>query len=198
MEADDIQRKKQALRQRVRQRSAAISPEFITAASRQITTRVTGLAEYAKARCVMCYVSLPREVQTHELLHIMRQSGKTVVVPWCEGEELKLFRFETLAELTPGALGILEPPLHLRVNPVRQARAEEIDLVLVPGLAFDRRGGRVGRGKGYYDRFLQRIAPSVPKVGLAFEWQLVDEIPVTPHDVRMDLVVTEKNIYPRT
>jgi 5-formyltetrahydrofolate cyclo-ligase len=90
-----------------------------------------------------------------------------------------------------GAYKILEPKTELRQLPNKVVRPEELDLVMVPGTAFDLRGGRMGQGKGYYDRLLSTARPNAPLVGMAFDCQIFDEIPVASHDVFMDLVLTE-------
>ena len=87
------------------------------------------------------------------------------------------------------------PNRHQQARPDRRPQAADLDLILVPGLTFDRSGGRLGLGKGYYDRFLKYVRPDAPKIAPAFECQLLDEVPVSPHDVRVDMVVTENAVY---
>jgi 5-formyltetrahydrofolate cyclo-ligase len=101
-----------------------------------------------------------------------------------------------MSELVEGAYKILEPKEELRGLPAKQVRPEELDLVMVPGTAFDPRGGRMGQGKGYYDRLLSRARPDAPLVALAFDCQIFDEIPVAGHDVFMDMVLTESRAVP--
>jgi 5-formyltetrahydrofolate cyclo-ligase len=117
-------------------------------------------------------------------------------VPYCEADELELFQLEHLDELAPGAMGILEPRLELRRCFDRKVVPVDLDLIVTPGLAFDRRGGRLGYGKGYYDRLLHQIRADATKLAVCFECQLVPEIPLLPHDIRMDVLVTEKAVYP--
>ena len=127
----------------------------------------------------------------------MREQGKRVVVPYCVGGQIQLFLLADVEELAAGGLGILEPKPALRGDPSRHVEPAGLDLVLVPGVAFDRRGGRLGRGKGYYDGLLAHIRPDTSLVALAFECQIVPEIPMLPHDVYMHKVITEKAIYER-
>lgn len=161
--------------------------------SRQICRRFMELPSYTTANTVMWYVDAGSEVRTRHSLPEALRHGKRVVVPWCvvERHELELFLLEDMSELVEGAYKILEPRPELRQLPGKTVRPDELDLVMVPGTAFDLRGGRMGQGKGYYDRLLAKVRPDAQVVGLAFECQIFDEIPVEPHDVFMDLVLTE-------
>jgi len=102
---------------------------------------------------------------------------------------------EDLSELAAGTLGIPEPRHELRSLPERRIAPGELDLVMVPGLAFDRRGGRVGHGKGYYDRLLARVRPDALLAGVAFECQVFPQVPMLDYDVLMDRVITERTVY---
>jgi 5-formyltetrahydrofolate cyclo-ligase len=163
--------------------------------SRRICHALAALPEYLRARTVMFYVELGSEVRTRPFLPTAWQDGKRVVVPYCVGEQLGLFCLERLDELAPGALGILEPTAELRGLADRQVDVSRLDLIVVPGVAFDRRGGRLGRGKGYYDRLLRQVRPDATLVALAFECQLFAEIPMLPHDVYMHKVISEQAVY---
>jgi 5-formyltetrahydrofolate cyclo-ligase len=161
--------------------------------SRAICAKFMALPAYAAAKTVMWYVDAGSEVRTRHTLPEALTHGKRVVVPWCvvEANELELFHLEDMSELVEGAYKILEPKPELRDMPAKKVRPEELDLVMVPGTAFDPRGGRMGQGKGYYDRLLANARPDAPLVALAFDCQVFDQIPVAPHDVFMDLVLTE-------
>jgi len=165
------------------------------AASRAIMEKCVSLPEYAAARTVMCYVAVQSEVRTRDFLLQAMGEGKRVVVPYCAGDVLELFHLEGMDELAPGVFKLLEPKAELRGLPGKRVFAEELDLVMVPGVAFDRRGGRLGHGKGYYDRLLARVRPEALLVGVAFECQMFPEIPMLPYDIYMDLVITEKAVY---
>jgi 5-formyltetrahydrofolate cyclo-ligase len=116
-------------------------------------------------------------------------------VPYCVDDELELFHLEDLDELEVGMYKILEPRCDLRDVETKRVAPDELDLIMVPGVAFDRYGGRTGHGKGYYDKLLQHARRDAPLVALAFECQLFDEIPTQSHDVYMDKVITEQAIY---
>jgi 5-formyltetrahydrofolate cyclo-ligase len=106
-----------------------------------------------------------------------------------KGYGLLAIEIKSLDELSPGTFGILEPAGEKGISP------EEIDLVVVPGVAFDKRGNRMGYGAGYYDSFLPKLRPEVKKVAVAFEIQVTDSLPAEEHDVKMDLIITENTIY---
>jgi len=165
--------------------------------SRMVFARLSSLPEYGAARAVLCYVSFRTEVHTHEFLDRMLSEGKRVVVPYCQANHLELFHFCGWDDLAPGTLGILEPKAELRVQSDRHIAVEEVDLFVVPGLAFDRHGGRLGYGKGYFDRLLSDARPDALLAAVAFECQLFDAVPMLPHDVCVDLVITEAGLYRR-
>ena len=161
--------------------------------SRRILARLIALTEYATAQTVMTYVSLSDEVHTEPLLTHAWAEGRRVVVPYCQGSLLRLFVLESIDELAPGMLGILEPRRELRTRADRVADPTELDLIVVPGVVFDRRGGRIGYGKGFYDGLLARVRPTAAIVALAFECQMVDRVPMLPHDIFMHKILTEQN-----
>jgi 5-formyltetrahydrofolate cyclo-ligase len=163
--------------------------------SRQICRVFMALPEYAAARTVMFYVDVRSEVRTRHTLPDALASGKRIVVPYCVNNELELFLLERMEELAVGMYKILEPRPELRKLPEKNVVADELDLVMVPGVAFDKSRARMGHGFGYYDKLLQHARPDAPLVALAFECQLFPEIPTQAHDIFMDKIVTEKAIY---
>lgn len=163
--------------------------------SRTIATSLSRLGEYEAAQVTMFYVSVPSEVHTLGLLSEALGQGKTVVVPYMEASRIHLFRLAATDELAPGQFNILEPRRELRAQAGRSIDVGQIDLVVVPGVAFDRQGGRLGHGRGYYDELLKRLRPGVPRIALAYECQLFDEVPMLPHDVPMHKIITETAIY---
>jgi 5-formyltetrahydrofolate cyclo-ligase len=163
--------------------------------SKQICQRLVALPEYQQARVVMYYVDARSEVRTRHYLPEALQHDKKIVVPYCVDGQLELFHLQSMDELALGMYRILEPKAELRPLEAKRPRVEELDLVIVPGVAFDRRGARMGHGFGYYDKLLQRVRPDTPLVALAYECQLFDEIPTENHDIFMDRIVTEKQVY---
>ncbi|MCA9077101.1 MAG: 5-formyltetrahydrofolate cyclo-ligase [Planctomycetaceae bacterium] len=164
--------------------------------SREIVARFMGLPEYHAASTVMFYVDVRAEVRTRHDLPAALESGKLIIIPWCNDEgELELFHLESMDELETGMYRILEPKPDLKTNADKHVTPEDLDIIMVPGVGFDRRGGRTGHGKGYYDKLLEHARPDTPLVAIAFECQMFDEIPMQSHDVFMDKVVTEAAVY---
>ena len=157
--------------------------------SEAIWQKVTRLTAFRRAKTVCCYVSLPYEVQTWRMMEEMLVKGKRVVVPVAQPKTKRLQLSEVrnpTAELARGAHGVWEPIPSAR----RPVRVRDLDVVLVPGIAFDRRGHRLGHGHGYFDRFLARVPKDIPTVGLAFRFQLLDRLPTTAHDHPVQRVLT--------
>ncbi len=190
----------------MKQRNRALPPEEKRAAAERIFAAVEALPEFVQARCVACFCALPDEPPTAEALR--RWSGsKRVVVPRVEGDTMRFYDYRPDA-LVRGAFGIDEPLVEDFVRPVgagdselaeptngpsagfvvRECLPEALDLVVVPGVAFTRDGARLGRGRGYYDRYLARPGLRAFCVGVCFAHQLIDVLPVEPHDRAMDAV----------
>ncbi len=185
------------LKQRIREQAHANrnAQEHKDELSRTIVTRCMALPEYQRAETVLFYLDVRSEVRTRDDLGHALASGKKIVVPYCVEGELELFHLEDPDELSVGMYRILEPKPELRTIAAKRVDVQEIDLIIVPGVAFDRRGGRTGHGKGYYDKLLEHARPDTPLVALAFECQMFDEIPMQDHDVFMDKVITEQSVY---
>ena len=181
---------KAQLRRELKRKRAALSPEERRQCSLRICALVEASPVFRQARTVFLFASFGTEVDTFPLLGRALLSGKRVALPRTLLSEKRLVfhRIFTLGELVPGAYGIPEPPPE---NPV--VPCEEADLVLVPGLAFDREGFRLGYGGGFYDRILRKIR--APRVGLAFSFQLIERVPREEHDLPVDGVVTEKGWF---
>lgn len=165
--------------------------------SHAIGQRLLTLPEFAAAQTVLFYINVRAEVSTRPLLPVAWQQGKRVVVPYCVRGQLELFRLENFEELGSSTFGLLEPRAELRGRPDRSVAPSELDLVVVPGVAFDRNGGRLGHGRGYFDGLLKHVRSDTSLVALAFECQIVPEVPMFAHDIYMHKVVTEKAIYER-
>lgn len=163
--------------------------------SRQIITTLVTLPIFQEKSRFFIYCSYRSEVETSLLLNHCLAGGKTVCVPLSVPEHSGLLAIaitDPSVDLVPGFMGIPEPLLSLAESQIMPP--ESIDVVVIPGAVFARSGHRLGYGGGYYDRFLAQAAPQSYRIGLAFSLQLVDQIPVLPHDVPMDMVITEKEV----
>ncbi len=140
------------------------------------------LQNLPKSRIVAAYMALPGEVDLSELFG---QVDKEWVFPRVRGENLSFYRVKNVdQEMQVGAFGIIEPK-----DGLDEVGVKQVDIFLCPGIGFDRSGGRMGRGKGFYDRMLENARPSALKMGVCFPFQVVDEIVMESHDVRMDKVI---------
>lgn len=136
-----------------------------------------------EADTILMYYSLPDEVFTHEVINTLVAEGKTVLLPVVlNGEDMELRLYRGTEDLRMGSFGIMEPV----GKPFRNY--SDIDVAVIPGMSFDNHGNRLGRGKGYYDRFLTNI-PQAHKIGMCFGFQKVDEVPTEETDVRMDEIL---------
>ena len=181
---------KDALRERMRAVRSDLAPAVREAASRAIASRVAALPAWTGARTVALYPSAGSEVDAWELGRLALASGKRVAWPRLTGSA-RTMEFACCApeELVPGPARVLEAPPSAAAVPL-----EELDLVVLPGLAFDPAGRRLGRGRGHYDATLVRLRRGAVRIGLCFEAQVVDRVPTEPHDVPLDAVVTESRV----
>ena len=157
-----------------------------------IRQRLALTEEFRRAGSFLLYASLPDEIDTAPLIDELLAAGKTVYLPVCRPGRAEIDIVPILsreADLVPGHFGILEPRPALAA-----AGPEDVDFVLVPGRAFDRRGNRLGRGRGYYDRFLARVGQQAVRAALALDFQLVAAVPAAEHDLPVDLIVTEREV----
>lgn len=170
------------------------------AVSRIICDRFITHPAYKQAETVMWYIHCRSEVRTVPALLRELATGKRMVIPYCTKDEqgnnkLGLWWLEDFAELVPGMWGILEPPRQRWGEGGKEIAPEQLDLIMVPGVGFDRDGGRLGNGAGYYDRLLMSVRADAVLIAVCYESQLFEQIAMEPHDVAMDTVMTEKTIY---
>ena len=184
---------KEEIRKIIAERKQAVGDTHES--SQRVIAQLMTLPEIKTCDNIMTYVDFGKEVRTVPLISELLSQGKRIVVPYCEKGEIQLFWLKNLNELAPGYFGISEPKIELRRLSERRVQLDELRLILVPGVAFDPQGGRLGRGKGFYDRFLKKTSKNTLKVGLAFDWQLFDMIPMTENDQYLDVIATENNIF---
>jgi 5-formyltetrahydrofolate cyclo-ligase len=179
---------KREIRKKILALRNAMTQGEITAKSDLIVRHLTGLCDLREASTLMVFLGFGSEVRIDGLLRWGWEAGKRIVVPLCRPEERGLTPslLGIFAELEVGHYGIREP----KQEKIRPVPREEIDAILVPAVAFDRRGHRIGYGGGYYDRFLPEVLRAV-RIGAAFSCQIVPRVPEDPHDLPVDRIVTE-------
>ncbi|MBU6461057.1 MAG: 5-formyltetrahydrofolate cyclo-ligase [Proteobacteria bacterium] len=188
MKGDLVLHKRQ-LREAVLGKRDALDPKELKEAGKQICNRIRVVPEYSNASVILGYTPYRSEVDTVPVLLQALRDGKTLALPRVNKHDktLTLLEVHDLDEdLVPGAWGIIEPdPLRCREIPI-----EAVDFILVPGSVLDWRGGRMGYGAGFYDRLLDGLNPSPFCVAAALDMQIVDEVPMEPHDLFLDMIVT--------
>ncbi len=182
---------KDTIRREISSLRKSLSSSDVATKSMLIKSRLIQLDEYHTAEIILFYLSCDNEVMTHDLVKEHIAQGKTAVVPVCDVKKKKIVvsRLDSWDDLHPGAFHILEP----KKNKIHDVSLKDIQLIIVPGVAFDISGNRIGHGQGYYDRLLAASKDTL-KIGLAFELQLVEHIPAEKHDVVMNKIVTEKRV----
>ncbi len=188
--ADD----KQSLRSIFARSREALDRSAAERLSGLIQRRVIEWEGYRQSRAILLYSTHEREVATNALFADASAAGKSIYYPrlTAERDRLEIVAVRDLATLRPGSYGILEPQGEEIANPRDLDRL----LICVPGLAFSLSGVRLGRGGGHYDRLLAAVAPPAVAAGLAYSFQLLDELPSRPHDRRLDFIVTESALHP--
>lgn len=184
---------KRLLRQAALRRRAGVTGR--EARSRTILGRLKALEEYRRARVEAWYVGVGDEVATLPGIEEAIGAGRRVAVPAVENGRIELYLIESPAELEPAPFGLLEPASRLRTEAHRRVPPAQVDFFAVPGLAFDVKGGRLGHGKGYYDRLLCSASGTACLAALAFDSMLVDAVPLEPHDITMHLIITESGVF---
>lgn len=184
---------KEVIRQRALSKRRSLSSQQIHSRSERIGERLFALSVFRKAKLVLFYISLPEEVQTHGMIKGCFREAKKVAVTTVDCATGEIVPFEIKKpdfDLICGAFDIPEPaekdryPVYL----------PEIDLVVVPGVAYSEKGERIGFGGGFYDRLLRQLRPDSTSVAVCFECQIMDNVPCEEHDVSVDCIVTERRV----
>lgn len=177
---------KNEIRRRVLETRRMMTPEEVALKSQKIQRKLFSSTYYRSSRTIMIYVDFQNEVETRSIINRALEEGKIIAVP-LTGPNFSLMsvKIESLDDLEAGTKGILEPK---KINIVEN---KKLDLVIVPGVTFDRNGNRLGYGLAYYDRFLKQLSPSTMIVALAYGFQVVQALPFEAHDQKMNLIITE-------
>lgn len=186
-----IYEEKKRLRKAMKALRSALPREVWQERSARIVQNIKMLEEFQSAKVIHAFISDEKrqEVNLIPLLKWIISSQKKLLVPVIERNGLISVELTSLNHLTPHTFGVLEP-----TERVPSLLEQEINLVLVPLLATDKHGNRLGYGKGYYDRFFKRLSPNTFKLGVAFEFQILDQVPTTKSDVRLDAIMTESGL----
>ena len=181
-----VQEQKSLLREELREKRAELASAEKARRSLKILNRLFRHPRFQGAKSIFTYLALPSEVETWPLVEEGLRHGKRIYVPHVDSNEKRIWAIEVsgLTDLKPGTFGILEPEFDTK----RVAQPEDLELAIIPGLGFDPEGGRLGRGEGYFDRFLKE-AKEAYKIGLAFECQIVEKIPCGTNDVIMNEIL---------
>ena len=190
---EEIGAAKIQIRQDVSQLISALSDSQIAEKTRAIEARLFEFANFLESKIALLYVNGDYEVQTDEIIKRTYDYNKIVVLPAFDPEKftMNLMKVDHYAQdLIKGPRDVLEPdPDRCKTVPM-----ERIDIAIIPGIAFDEKGGRIGSGRGYYDRLIPKLAITTRKVALTFEEQIVPQIPMESHDKHVDIIITDKRI----
>lgn len=175
---------KKEIRRIVRQRIKDMTPEARVSAATNIFQTIEQWEQFEDAHCIALFAAMNDEVATSEALLRWREMGKHIAVPRVEGDIMRFYDYVP-EHMAIGAFGIEEPTSVVEILP------EAIDLIIVPARAFTRQGIRLGRGGGFYDKYMSQPEFRAYKIGIAYECQIFDSLPHDPHDIAVDKVVTE-------
>ena len=190
---EDIKEKKREIRKDMAKKLERFSKSEVIEKTRRIEERLFEFANFLEAKVVLLYMHTNGEVVTNDIIKRCFESNKIVALPAFDTAKhtMQLMRVDNLdSDLKPGPRGVPEPdPECCKIVPI-----DCIDIAIIPGVAFDEKGGRIGSGKGYYDRLIPKLSITTRKVALALESQIIQQVPVESHDKHVDIVITEKRI----
>lgn len=190
---EEIGAAKNQIREDIAKIISTLSAKDITKKVEAIENRLFEFANFLEAKIALLYISGDNEVPTENIIKRTNRYNKIVVLSAFDAKtlDMKLMKVDDFEQgLKPGPRGVLEPDENLcKVVPI-----DRIDIAIIPGLAFDEKGGRIGSGMGYYDRLIPRLAITTRKVALTFEDQIVPQIPMEPHDKHVDIIITDQRI----
>lgn len=190
---EEIQIVKSQIREEIAEKFAALSANEIAEKTKAIENRLFDFANFLESKIALLYVNNKHEVLTENILKRAYIYNKIVVLPVYNTEnfEMELKKVDNLEkDLNPGPRDILQPDeSRCKIVPI-----DKIDIAIIPAVALDEKGGRIGSGKGYYDRLIPRLAITTRKVALAFEEQIIPQVPIESHDKHVDIIITEDRV----
>ncbi len=192
---DDLKQTKSKIRKDMITTLESLSENEIALKTRKIENRLFDFANFVEANITMLYISCPGEVSSRNIMTYCLDYRKIIVLPAFDPQKfrIRLFKIDNIEkDLKPGSRGMLEPD----TARCKSVPVECLDIAIIPGIAFDEKGGRIGSGEGYYDRFIPKLPITTRKVSIAFEDQIVPQIPMESHDKHVDIIITnERTIY---
>jgi 5-formyltetrahydrofolate cyclo-ligase len=190
---EEIQKTKADIRKEIAAAIGRLSVDELAEKTSLIENRLFDFANFLEAKIALMYIENPNEVKSAEIIRRTFDQNKIVVLPLVKTDtkKFKLFKIDDFAkDLKPGQNGILQPnPAKCRTVPI-----DCIDIAIIPGVAFDEKGGRVGSGDGYYDRLIPHLPVTTRKVALALDYQIIPQVPIESHDKHVDIIITDKRI----
>lgn len=181
--------KKKQIRKTIIQKRLEMSKDEVRKKSKMITEMVLGLSQYQGADTIFCYVDFRNEVRTREIIEDAWRSGKKVAVPKVEGKVMNFYQIQNWIDLREGYMNILEPV----ESCTKIEMQNENKLMIMPGVAFDEERNRIGYGGGYYDKYLSE-RNGICKIAIAYENQMYQTLPCEVHDLKPNMVITERRI----
>lgn len=190
MDTDEIKTLKAQIRKDVRAKRRMLNAAEIAESSEKVCEKIAGMEAFKKAELMLAYMPARNELDVSFIINKARSSGKMAAFPFCiENGGLRLFVPDTPDCFVKGSYGILEPD----ISRSGEVQPEDLDLIIVPAIAFTKEGNRLGQGGGYYDRLL--IKTKAVTVGVGYDFQLFGELPVEPHDCRLNYVITPSHDF---
>ncbi|MBW9147976.1 5-formyltetrahydrofolate cyclo-ligase [Clostridium sp. CM028] len=184
---------KDTLRKNMLHQRKSMKIQDVSNFSNKIIGTIMELPEFTNCKNIMLYLSFNKEVDTYPLAKWCLDNGKTVIAPYCiqSKREIIPFKINNLTtDLSKSSIGVMEP----KHDSLDKVNIEDIDLIIVPGVVFDKHCNRIGFGAGYYDRFLPKKTKLTPTIGIAYDYQIVDKVPTGEYDVPLGFIITEKRI----
>ncbi|MFO7964189.1 MAG: 5-formyltetrahydrofolate cyclo-ligase [Desulfobacterales bacterium] len=190
---DDIHETKSDIRKEIAHKLDELPDDVRSEKIMQITDRLFSFANFLESTIALLYIHKDQEVPTQEIIKRCYTVNKVVVLPcfFPEKHRIKLMKVDNPdSDLVMGPRGVLEP----NPNVCKAVPVDVVDIAIIPGIAFDEKGGRIGTGEGYYDRFIPKLSATTRKVSPAFESQIVPQVPMASHDKHVDIIITEDRI----
>jgi 5-formyltetrahydrofolate cyclo-ligase len=190
---EEVRETKQNIREEIGNKLKTMPSDEFKAKTDTIGNRLFEFANFLEANIVLLYVDGPGEIQTGKIIKLSYDYGKIVVLPTFQPEKHTMVLRKVdkpTADLVPGPRGVNEPD----TKKCKKVPIKCIDIAIIPGIAFDEKGGRIGTGRGYYDRLMPRLPITTRKVALTMEDQLFPQIPMESHDRYVDIIITEKRV----